>query len=112
MIDYPMFIGLWAIVIVFVVLNRSAKVNGADNVLIDNGDSVFFREVPISRIFKLRGKQIDKSTIVKVQQATRCVSLIQGTGNAYDIWLPKKTVEEVSNKAQLLFPDARFEKVS
>ncbi len=111
MIDYPVFFGLWAIVAVFYILNRSPKINGAENVLIDDGDKVFFRDYPISRILKLRGKLIYKQDIVRVQQAPRCVSLFTGSGNAYDIWLPKGTVDEVSSKAQMLFTDAKFNKV-
>jgi len=111
MIDYPVFIGLWAIVLVFLVLNRSRRINSPERVLYEEGEVVFCRDLPLSRIFKLRGKAILKSDVVSVQRDHRRISLLFAGGKALDIWLPKTTVELVSDKAQSLFPQAEFKRV-
>ena len=110
-IDYPVFFGLWALVLVFVILNRSAKFNGPEQVLREEGDLVFCRDVPLSRIFKLKGKALLKAEVIKVKQAYRCVSLVSANGKEVELWLPKATVNAVSQKAQALFPNAEFVRV-
>ena len=112
MIDYPVFIGLWALVAVFFILNRSAKVNAPERVLREEGGIVYCRDVPISRIFKLQGKAIDKSEIVQVTLAHRCVTLLFSSGKTLEIWLPLVTVKPVAEHAKSLFPAAKFVQLS
>jgi len=111
MIDYPVFIGLWLVVLVFFVVNRSKQFNNAHRVLNDEGDWVFCRDLPLSRLLKLRGKAVKKSEVIRVKKAHRCVSLIMQNGKSLDILLPKVTVEEVAEYAKSLFPDANYVKV-
>ena len=111
MIDYPVFIGLWMVVIVFIVLNRSKKVNGADNVLNDAGTSIFYRDVPITRVFKLRGKSLVKADVITIEKRVRRIVLILNSGESIDLWLPPSTVDEVAAKAQFLLPDANYVRV-
>lgn len=111
MIDYPVFFALWGIVFVFIGLNRSAVINAADRVLVDAGPTVFCREVPLSRIFKLNGRAVVKTDVAKVQKSARCVSLFMKSGNAVDLFLPKNTVESVAKRARQLFSDAIYEEV-
>lgn len=112
MVDYPVFIFLWSIVLVAIVLNRSKVINAAERVLVDDGQVVFCRDLPLARFFKLKGKAIIKSDVVKVQRGRRCVSLITSSGQAVDLFLPGATVEEVDIRAQALFPNAQHVVVS
>lgn len=111
MIDYPVFIGLWLVVVVFIVLNRSKKVNGAENVLIDAGDEIYYRDIPITRIFKFRGKSLFKADVVAIEERVRRVVLVLNSEETIDLWLPQSTVAEVSAKAQFLVPNADYRKV-
>ena len=111
MIDYPVFIGLWTVVFVVMVLNRSKKFNDAQRIFIDEGSVVYCRDLPLARIFNLKGKALIKADVVKVQRAKRCVTLFTSSGNAVDLFLPKNTVEEVDKKAQSLFPNAAYVEV-
>lgn len=108
MIDWPVFIGCWVVVAVFFVLNRSSRVNAPDRVLLDQGESVVVRNVPISRIFGFAGKPIVKGDISKIQLTEMNLSLFTHSGNAFDIWVPVKVLGGLAKRAQELFPDAEF----
>ena len=108
MIDYPVFIGLWVVVLIFIVANRSKRFNNAKHVLNDQGDWVYCRDLPMSRLFKMRGKAVKKSEVIKVQKAHRCVSLVMQSGKTLDILLPKVTIDEVGLYARSLFPEASY----
>jgi hypothetical protein len=111
MIDWPVFIGCWAVVFAFVILNRSARVNAPNRVLIDEGDTVVLRHVPISRVFGFAGKRIEKSTISKIQVTAHNLSLFTTNGQAFDVWVPRKVLEGVGQRAIQLFPGAEVVEV-
>ncbi|MBU2883100.1 hypothetical protein KO525_04095 [Psychrosphaera sp. B3R10] len=111
MIDYPVFFGLWGMLFLFIGLNRSATINGAKRVLVEAGPTVFCRDLPLARIFKLNGRALVKSDVVKIQRAARCVTLFTASGIAFDLWLPKSTVDEVALRAKKLFSNAKYVEV-
>jgi len=106
MIDYPVFIGLWVIVLVFIVANRSKRFNHAKHVLNDEGEWVFCRDLPLSRLLSLRGKAVRKTDVKQIKIAHRCVSLVMNNGKNLDLLLPKVTVNEVGEYAKSLFSNA------
>lgn len=111
MIDYPVFFGLWGVLFIFIALNRSSVINSAERVLIDSDSTVFCRDLPLTRIFKLSGKALNKSDIIKIQQGPRSVSLVSANGEKLDMILPKSTVAAVAARAQKLFPNATVSQI-
>lgn len=106
MIDYPIFISLWVIVLLFMYLNRSADVNGPDHIFKEKDDLVYFKDVPIRRIFNLPGKIIEKTDVNKIVYSTGRLQLITGQYGPVDVWVPKKVFNAVLARSFELFPNA------
>lgn len=106
MIDYPIFITLWVIVFLFMYLNRSADVNGPDHIFKEEGDMVYFKDVPIRRIFNLPGKPIEKTDVSKIIYGDGRLQLVTGQHGVVDVWVPKKVFNAVLTRSFELFPVA------
>ena len=106
MIDYPIFISLWVIVFLFMYLNRSADVNGPDHIFKEDGAVVYFKDVPIRRIFNLPGKPIEKNDVSKIIYSDGRLQLMTSQHGVVDVWVPRKVFNAVLERCFELFPHA------
>lgn len=79
--------------------------------LIEDGDNVIVNSTMLSRSYGFSSKVVVKSNITKIQLADNCVSLFTKSDNAIDIWLPKKSCDNVIHQAQQYFKQAALVKV-
>lgn len=112
LIDYPVFIGCWLVVIAFIVLNRSAKVNAPERVLIDKGEQVLLRDVPICRVLGVAGKFIHKSEIGEIKLSSVSVTLLDKSGKSFEVFVPKSVLTLLAEHAKQLFSYADYSEAS
>jgi hypothetical protein len=76
------------------------------NSLVDKGNQVIIRSTVFARVFKSSSKVVNKSDIVKVQVAGKCISLFNKGNNAYDVFTFMESPTKVFTQAKLLFSKA------
>ena len=79
----------------------------ADLAFEDLGSQVEVRTTPMSRFFKMKGKIVVKTDIVKLQKAG-CISLFTKSDNAIDITLLPRNRDLVFDVAKTIFKGAQY----
>lgn len=78
------------------------------NSLIEKGNKVIIRGSGFSRVFNTGVKSVNKSDIVKIQDAGSYISLFNSSSNAYDIFVITENVTTVFEQAKSLFQTAEI----
>jgi hypothetical protein len=102
------------IIIAFIVIwfiEHRVNLSSSHKALIEDGNQVIINPTMLSRCYGFSSKVVIKSDITKIQVAGNCISLFAKSGNAIDIWLPKKSCDSIVNVAQQYFRNASVEKV-
>ncbi|WP_157611065.1 hypothetical protein [Arsukibacterium perlucidum] len=99
-----------AFIIIWFIENR-VNLSTSHKALIEDGDNVIVNPTMLSRCYGFSSKVVIKSNITKIQLADNCISLFTQSGNAIDIWLPKKSCDNVVNQAKKYFGNASLVKV-
>jgi len=76
------------------------------NSLVDKGNQVIIRGTVFSRVFKSNNKVVNKSDILKVQIAGKCISLFNKGNNAYDVFTFTESPLKVFTQAKHIFSSA------
>ena len=102
------------IILAFIVIwfiEHRVNLSSSHKALIEDGDKVIVNPTMLSRCYGFSSKVVIKSDITKIQIADNCISLFSKSGNAIDIWLPKKSCDNIVNLAQQYFRNASLVKV-
>ncbi|WP_448566478.1 hypothetical protein [Thalassotalea ganghwensis] len=99
-----------ACIVIWFIENR-VDLSTAHKALIENGDEVIVNPTMLSRCCGFSSKVVTKNKVTKIQLADNCISLFTQSGNAIDIWLPKKSCGDVANQAKKYFEQASLVKV-
>lgn len=97
--------------IIFCFIEHRVNLSSSHKALIEDGEYVIVNPTMLSRSYGFSSKVVLKSDITKIQTADNCVSLFAKSGNAIDIWLPKKSCGNIVGLAQQYFRNASLVKV-
>jgi len=105
--NYILF-AIWLVFLVlYLVLSRSPLLNKPENVLVDYDDYVIARTNKLTMLFGGNRIKLVKNTIVKIQRSENSyIRFIKVDKSVISLWVPKHFIEEMFERAKVLFPDA------